>query len=113
MFLDQFRGQVEQQPNKIAIHFGSIALSYQQLGEAVDAMAGRLLAAGVRHGTHVAVLLDNDLSYPAVLLAALHVGAVLVPFSRKLSAEQLRIGLERTDTRVAVTRGDQPAHSAG
>ena len=71
MFLDQFRRQVEQQPNKIAIHIDSIALSYQQLGEAVDAMAGRLMAEGVRHGTHVAVLLDNDFSYPAVLLAAL------------------------------------------
>lgn len=109
MFLDQFRRQVEQQPNKIAIHIDSIALSYQQLGEAVDAMAGRLLAEGVRHGTHVAVLLDNDFSYPAVLLAALQVGAVLVPFSPKLSAEQLRIGLERTDARVALTSGDQPA----
>ena len=85
VFLNRFQAQVCSKPEQIAIHHGNTAITYAQLAEAVEDMAGRLEAAGVRHGDHIAVLLDNDLRYPALLLAALKVGAVLVPFSPVLA----------------------------
>ncbi len=106
VFLNRFQAQVCSKPEQIAIHHGNTAITYAQLAEAVEDMAGRLEAAGVRHGDHIAVLLDNDLRYPALLLAALKVGAVLVPFSPKLASEQLEIGVARSDVTFVLSYRD-------
>ncbi len=79
--LDQlFVERCAAQPGAIAVADGHRTLTYEMLGQRVDAIAEKLLALGVGRGQHVAVFMERCCDLAAAVLAILKCGAAYVPF---------------------------------
>ncbi|MCB1057584.1 MAG: AMP-binding protein, partial [Acidobacteria bacterium] len=79
--------------------------SYGALASESRRLARRLVAAGVRRGDRVAVLLDREPRLVAVLLGILEAGAAYVPLDPAYPAERLRLLLDDCSATVLVTAG--------
>ncbi|MGE0800415.1 MAG: class I adenylate-forming enzyme family protein [Lautropia sp.] len=73
-----------------ALRIGSRSIGYRELAQAADALAKGLLAAGVRHGERVALLMGNRIEWVLAFHAVARIGAVLVPLSTRFKAEEAR-----------------------
>lgn len=83
-------------PDAIAVREGDRAWTYGELGEQVARVAAVLAELGVGRGERVAILMRDTLEAAAVLLGAIHAGAVAVPLSELLRADGLRRHLEHS-----------------
>jgi acyl-CoA synthetase (AMP-forming)/AMP-acid ligase II len=77
-------------PDGEAIVCARERLTYRQFEQIVEGWASVLAGRGVTRGDRVAMLLGNGIAFPAVVFAALRLGAIAVPISVR---EKLRIGL--------------------
>ncbi|MEZ5236027.1 MAG: AMP-binding protein [Acidimicrobiales bacterium] len=108
-FLDDFVQIAAEQPDAVALvsYRAGVAeplrLTYGELAERVDRIAGGLQALGVQRGEVVAVQLPNWWEFPAVVLACARIGAVVNPLVPIFRARELRFMLARTESRVAVS----------
>lgn len=64
-------------------------LTYGELGGAIDRHAAALTRAGVKPGTHVAVMLPNVPQFPLTWLALARLGAVIVPLNPVYTAREI------------------------
>ena len=60
----------------------------------MNRLANGLMAAGVRKGTHVAVMLPNAPEWPITWLALARIGAVAVPVNTRYTARELHYALD-------------------
>ena len=74
-------------PDKTALVFKDIRLSYLELNRRVNRLANALLGIGVEPGDRVAVLADNCSQYVEVYFATSKGGMVVVPINNSLDAE--------------------------
>ena len=83
--------------DRTALHFIDTGekLTYRELRVAVNRLANGLMSAGVRKGTHVAVMLPNTPEWPITWLAIARLGAVAVPVNTRYTARELHYALER------------------
>jgi acyl-CoA synthetase (AMP-forming)/AMP-acid ligase II len=65
------------------------SITYRELDDASAALAGRLVGAGVVKGDRVGLLAPNGIEWAVLGLAALRIGAVLVPLSTLLRPPEL------------------------
>ena len=79
----------ERHPGKLAVVCEKTRFTYGELKARVDLTARGLLAAGVRMGDHVALLMDNRPEWLLVCLAAAKIGAVLVPINIRYRLHEL------------------------
>jgi acyl-CoA synthetase (AMP-forming)/AMP-acid ligase II len=79
------------------------AITHADLASESRAVAGRLAAAGVTKGTHLAVLLPNGIQFAVVAAAAWRVGAVVVPLSTLLQPPELEAQLRTAAVTHIVT----------
>lgn len=87
--------------------------TYAQVGQRVDRTAAALYAAGVRQGTHVAVMLPNIPQFPATWLAIARLGAVMVPVNVNYTGRELHYVLTDSDATFLVIHEDSlPAYAA-
>src|SRR3954453_3585724 len=84
-----------------AVVLGDRALSYAELDERSDRLAGCLVEAGVRPGDRVAVVMGNRLEVRIAFHAVLKAGAVHVPVNPMFRGEEVRYELEDTGAQVA------------
>ncbi|MCX2730436.1 AMP-binding protein [Saccharopolyspora sp. NFXS83] len=82
-----------------------VRLTYRELRERVRELARFLLAEDVRPGDRVAVNSPNTHHWVIAALAALHVGAVLVPINTRFTAVETREVLERSSASALVVAG--------
>lgn len=76
--------RVATQPDRLAFAQGSERLTYRELRNAADRLAGVLHEAGVRHGDRVAIALPSGLAFVRFFFALQHLGAIpcsLNPFA--------------------------------
>ena len=97
--LDWLAHQALSRPQGIALMWGDRRWTYAELNAWVAAMAGRLAAAGVRAGDHVAVLMPNRPEYVALIHALARLGAVLVPLNVRLTEAELGWQVEQVGAR--------------
>src|ERR1051325_6301649 len=78
---EAFRITVEDFGDRVAVRTkdDEVSLTWSQLGERVDALAGGLAELGVRRGDNVALMLSNRPEFPIADLAVMTLGAP--PFS--------------------------------
>src|ERR671916_510325 len=78
---DAFRATAEAHPDRVAVRTkdDEVSLTWSQLRDRVDALAGGLAALGVRRGDTVALMLGNRPEFHIADLAAMTLGAT--PFS--------------------------------
>ena len=77
--------------------------SYADVHRLTNSLAGGLLAAGMRHGDHVALMLDNSPAMVWYYLALGKIGAVSVPLNTAARGELLGRNLRLADVTVIVT----------
>ncbi|GAB2673327.1 FadD3 family acyl-CoA ligase [Saccharopolyspora gloriosae] len=82
-----------------------VRLTYRELRERVRELARFLLAEDVRPGDRVALNAPNTHHWVIAALAALHVGAVLVPINTRFTASETRDVLERSSASALVVAG--------
>ena len=87
-------------PDRPAICSKDGRLTYRQLDEAVDLMARRLLAIGVKHGDHVGVLCETETVTVVLFYALARIGAINILFNTSLKSDELAPLAARSDTRI-------------
>lgn len=70
------------------------SITYLDLRDAVNRLANGLVAAGVRPGTHVGVMLPNISAMPLTWLALARLGAVMIPVNTRYTGRELHYCLE-------------------
>ena len=71
-----------------AVVDGTIRLSFRDLAERVDRMAGALVASGIERGDRVALWAPNSAAWVITSFAVYTVGAVLVPLNTRYRGEE-------------------------
>ncbi|MFI1012548.1 amino acid adenylation domain-containing protein [Streptomyces sp. NPDC020965] len=74
-----FAEQVRLRPDAVAVVEGDRRLDYRELDGRANQLARHLIAAGVRPGDYVGVLLERSVELIVAMLAALKAGAAFVP----------------------------------
>jgi fatty-acyl-CoA synthase len=93
----------ERSPERDALVFPDVRLSYAELAEASDGMARSLLGLGVQAGDKVGVLMPNRLDFVLALLGAAKIGAVVVPINARFKTHELGHVISHADVRVLLT----------
>jgi acetyl-CoA synthetase len=105
--LDWFDMLAAEQPDTCALRVltsdSDDQLSYAQLRARSDQVANWLRELGVRRGDRLLLMLGNIVPLWEVILAAIKLGAVIIPASTLLQPEDLRDRLARGDVRHIIT----------
>lgn len=81
--------------------------SFAQMAERSSQVANHLRRIGVKRGDRILLMLGNELPLWEVMLAAIKLGAVLIPATALLTADDLRDRLERGQVRFVVAASAQ------
>ena len=84
-----------------ALRFGDRRMSFTELDDITEAVAGEFDARGVKPGNRVAIMVPNGLEFPVCWLGLLKLGAVAVPVNTRLKSADLTHLL--TDAAVCLT----------
>ncbi len=77
-------------------------ITYREMRTRVHRLAAGFQSIGIRHGTHVAVMLPNVAAFPLTWLALGVLGAVMVPVNAGYQARELRYVLGDSDAAFIV-----------
>lgn len=91
---DLFEASAARQPERTALVFGTLSLSYRELDERASLMAHHLLRQGVRPGQIVGLWLPRGIDLLASQLAIAKTGAAWLPFDADTPAERVMVCLE-------------------
>ncbi|MEO6743703.1 MAG: AMP-binding protein, partial [Caldimonas sp.] len=84
-----------------------IVRSFREMSERSSQVANHLRGLGVRRGDRILLMLGNELALWEVMLAAIKLGAVMIPASSLLTPDDLRDRIERGDVRHVVAASEQ------
>ncbi|HEX5871107.1 MAG TPA: condensation domain-containing protein, partial [Longimicrobium sp.] len=105
----QVAEQAARTPDAVAVVAETGSLTFAELDARADALAHRLVAAGVRLESRVALVLERSAEMVVALLAVLKAGAAYVPVDPEYPAERIAWLLGDSDAPVVLTQ----AHLAG
>src|SRR5258707_362918 len=111
--LDWFDVIAAEHPDRLALRIAwdngaDEALSYGQMAARSSQVANWLRGLGVRRGDHVLLMLGNVVPLWEVMLAAIKLGALVIPASTLLQAGDLADRVKRGNVRHVIT---EPAHA--
>jgi len=98
-------------PDRTALRFEGVELSYRQLEERVARLAGALESVAVA-GDRIAYLGPNCPELLELLFACSRRGTILVPLNARMPAEELRAFVEDCDPRVLFAQHDYTESAA-
>ena len=90
------------QPDKTAIIAKEEELTFAALNQRVQALAGHLIAEGIRQGDRVGVLLPNSTAIPLAYFSTQKIGAVTVILDARLKGKELEGVLQDADLKLLV-----------
>lgn len=93
-YAEQVRRHALRRPARTAVIDGDVELSYADLDERANRLAGALLADGVRPGDRVALLMNNTHRPVEIMVACARAGFVHVPLDFRLTAGDVRAILD-------------------
>ncbi|GGJ02573.1 dimodular nonribosomal peptide synthase [Saccharopolyspora subtropica] len=102
-FPELFAARVAEDPDKVALVFEDVELSYRELDRRVTALARLLVERGVRPGDVVGVLLPRSADLIVGLLAAMTAGAAYLALDPQYPVERLRHMVTDAAPRLVVT----------
>jgi len=101
-------------PDKPAAIYEGIALTYKDLQDRIEALAGHLQhACGVKRGDRVLLDMQNGHDFVVACFAILRADAVVVPVSPMNLTGELRHYVADSDARIAITEDDLLSRFAG
>lgn len=92
-------------PRHVCLRFDQDELTYSELNERVNVLANGLLAAGVRHGDRVAVMLGHHIEHVVVFFALTKLGAILIPINVNLRGEPLEYLIRHGQPKALICEG--------
>ena len=95
---------IQQNSDRIALVHGDDQVSYGQLGEKVEQLAGELKKQGVQKGSRVAIQLEKSPWQIIAICATLRLGASYVPMDVSLPEERKRFILKDAEVRCVVNQ---------
>jgi fatty-acyl-CoA synthase len=111
---EMFLRSAKRFPDKPAAIFEGIALTYKDLRNRIENLAGHLQHdCGVRRGDRVLLCMQNSHDFVIACFAILRADAVVVPLSPMNLGEELRHYIADSDARVAITEKDLAARFSG
>src|SRR3954447_12727740 len=101
---EAFRITAEDHPDRVAVRTkdDEVRLTWSQLRERVDALAGGLHRLGVRKGDTVALMFGNRPEFAIADLAVMTLGATPFSLYQTLSPEQIQYVVSDAATKVAL-----------
>jgi long-chain acyl-CoA synthetase len=106
-----FAQSVEKRPEKIALSWGELELSYASLLAQTQAMAARLREEfGVKPGDRVGLWLKNRPEFVPAYFGILFAGGVVVPINNFLKPDEVSFMLQDCGADVLVTDAELGAH---
>lgn len=96
-----------------ALAFRGEEVTYDELADRIDALAGALIGRGVAKGDRVAYLGNNHPSFIESMFATTLVGAIFVPLNTRLSRGELAYQLADSGARLLVSSADLEELAAG
>jgi len=103
-FVDLFDAQVAESPNATALICGEQKLTYQQLDEHANRLAGYLISLGVQPDELVGVCITRSLDMVVAILGVIKAGGAYVPLDPTHPAERLSFILEDASTNIVITQ---------
>jgi acyl-CoA ligase (AMP-forming) (exosortase A-associated) len=94
-------------PDAQALGFGGETMTYAQLADTMQRVAGSYLDHGIPRGGRIAVYMEKRLECVAAMFGAAAAGAVFVPVNPLLKAEQVAYILKDCDVRILVTTAER------
>jgi acetyl-CoA synthetase len=116
--LDWFDVIAAEHPGRLALRVvgddgSDEAVGYAAMAARSSQVANWLRGLGVRRGDHVLLMLGNIVPLWEVMLAAMKLGAVVIPASTLLQPADLEDRISRGHVRHVIAEGDQVAKFAG
>lgn len=99
---EDLRESARVDPNKTAIFSGRDRVSYSEVDQQSDRVAAGLHRLGIRKGDRVAFVLANRPSFVALHYGVMRAGAISVPLSTRLRANDIRPYLANVNPRAIV-----------
>ncbi|THG33248.1 acyl-CoA synthetase [Naasia lichenicola] len=94
-------------PAKIALIFGEgSSMTYGQLADGADRVAGLLWSSGIHPGDRVAFMGENSPEFVQVLFGAMQVGAVFVPINTRLAPPEVAHVISDSGARLLIHEPD-------
>ncbi|HEX9559304.1 MAG TPA: AMP-binding protein [Reyranella sp.] len=90
-------------PDREGLVFGASRHTFREVAAQIDEAARRLIAAGVGHGEHVALWLNNSDDWIFIAFAVQKIGAVLVPINTRFRSRDLSYVLAQSDSVFLIT----------
>jgi non-ribosomal peptide synthetase component F len=94
--VDLFEEQVDKTPAQIALVFGDLQLTYEELNQRANQLAYQLRNKGVIENTLVPICMERSVEMIAGILAILKAGGVYIPIDADYPVERIKYML--TDT---------------
>ncbi|QNP68365.1 amino acid adenylation domain-containing protein [Streptomyces roseirectus] len=101
---DLVEEQAARRPDALAVTSDTGSLTYRQLAERIDTLAGHLRAEGVRPGRAVGVLVERG-HLPVALLAVLKAGGSYVPLDPTFPVDRLTYMADDAGLHLVLTTG--------
>jgi len=89
-------------PDTEGLVFEQARYTFKQIAQRIDEAAKRLMVAGVGHGDHVALWLNNCAAWIFTAFAVHKIGAVLVPINTRFRARDMAYVLRQSDSRFLI-----------
>lgn len=104
---DLIEKQASIYPDKAAIIFQDVPITFKELRDTVFCLANNLLKYGVKKGDKVALYLPNWPQYIYSYLALFSIGATVVPFDFMLKNDELQACLNHCEAKLLIARAKE------
>ena len=98
-----FQKTAEKYKQQPAVHFMGRDLNYGALSVEVESFAAALTGLGIKKGDRIAIHLPNSTQFPIAYLAALSIGAVVVPCNPLYVAREMEYQLKDSGAETIIT----------
>src|SRR5699024_3008768 len=97
-----FQKVCQQYKTQPYLYIGNNTITYEQMWQDALLYARSFKQLGVKRRDHIAVLMNNQASYPALMIAASIVGAVFIAINAMLSKKELAYILQQSDAEFLI-----------
>jgi long-chain acyl-CoA synthetase len=90
-------------PNRLAIIFGGMELTYSELKNLADRFANALISLGIKKGETVAIHLPNCPQFAIAYYGALKAGAIFTPLNPLLAPKEVTYQLNDSEAKILIS----------
>lgn len=106
---EALRSAARRYRDKTALVFGAETMTFTEVDRRADRFAQALLAAGLRPGDRVALLLPNGLQMAEAYFGTARAGVVAVPLNTRWAPAEIAFALADAEPRLVIADGDWAA----